>query len=78
MATLDEDTQKEIAVFNKAKTCSAVPYMEKEGDFLEWLYQEAVKERWNQQMVFKALIKEEVDGKVNITPRIKSGSEIVL
>ena len=73
LATLDEETQKEVAVFNKAKTCSALPYMEKEGDFIQWLYQEAVEGRWDQQMVFKALIKEEVDGQVQITPRIKPG-----
>ena len=29
LATLNEETQKEVAVFNKAKTCSALPYMEK-------------------------------------------------
>ena len=73
LATLDEETRKEVAVFNKAITCSAVPYMEKEGHFLEWLYQEAVQGRWEEQLVFKALIKEEFDGRVEITPRIKPG-----
>ena len=76
LATLNEETQKQAAVFNKAKTISAVPYMD--TDFLQWLYQEADEGRWNQQMVFKALIKEEVDGKVNITTRIKAGSKIAL
>ena len=71
MATFDEETQKEVAVFNEKKTCSALPYMEKEGDFLRWLYKEADDGRWDQQMVFKELVKEEVDGKVNITTRIK-------
>ena len=73
LTTLDEETQKEVAVFNKAKTCSALPYMEKKANFLQWLYQEAFEGRWDEQMVFKALTKEEVDGQVKITPRIKSG-----
>ena len=76
LATLDRDTQKEVAVFNPEKTCSVVPYMD--TDFLQWLYQEAEEGRWNQQIVFKALTKEEVDGKVKVTTRIKSGSKIVL
>ena len=63
-------------MFNKAKTISAAPYMD--ADFLQWLYQEAEEGRWDQQMVFKALTKEEVDGKVNITTRINSGSKIAL
>merc|ERR1719500_1982940 len=45
-------------------------------DFLQWLYQEAEEGRWDQKMVFKALTKEEVDGKVNITTRIKSEFEL--
>ena len=73
LAILDEKTQKQVAVFNKEKTCSAVPYMEKEGNFLRWLYQEAVEGRWNQQMVFAAVVKEEVDGKEVFTSRIKQG-----
>ena len=73
LATFDEETQKEVAVFNPSKTCSAVSYMEKEGDFLEWLYQEAVERRWDEHMVTKALVKEEVNGNVKITSRIKPG-----
>ena len=49
LATLDEETKKEVAVFNKEKTISAVPYMD--ADFLQWLYQEAVEDRWDQSMV---------------------------
>ena len=55
------------------KTYNALPYMETEGDFIRWVYREAEEGRLDQQMVFKALVKEEVDGKVNITTRIKSG-----
>ena len=76
LSTLDEEIQKKVAVFNPAKTCNVVPYMD--AGFLEWLYQEAEEGRWDKQMVFKALTKEEVDGKVNITTRIKSGSKIAL
>ena len=71
MATLDKDTKKQVAVFNKAKTISAVPYMA--ADFLQWLYQEAVEGRWDQSAVFKALKKEEVDGKTVIVAHLKKG-----
>ena len=71
LATLDEETQKQVAVFNKAKTCSAVPYME--GEFLRWLYQEAVNGTWNSQMVLEVLAKDEVDEKVVITAKNKQG-----
>jgi len=77
LATLDWETQKEIAMFDKAKTCDIVPYMEKEADFLKWLYQEAIEGRWDSEMVSKALIKEEVDGKVNISTRIRPEFELV-
>ena len=77
IATLNEETQKQVAVFNKAKTCSAVPYMEDEGDFLPWLYEEAEKGEWDQKMVFEALVKEELDGKASFSPRIKPGISIV-
>ena len=45
LALLDEETQRRVAVFNKTKTCSAVPYMD-EGEFLQWLHQEAIDGRW--------------------------------
>ena len=71
LATLDEELQKQVAVFNKAKTISVVPYMD--VDFLQWLYQEAVEGRWDQSMVFNALKKEEVDGKPVIVVHLKKG-----
>ena len=73
LATLDVETQKHAAVFNKAKTISAVPYMD--ADFLQWLYQEANDGRWNQSMVFKAVVKEELDGKASFSPKIKPGED---
>ena len=77
LATLDIETQKEVAMFDKAKTCDIVPYMEKEADFLQWLYQEAIEGRWDSEMVSKALIKEEMDGVIKITTRIRPGIEII-
>ena len=75
LAMLDEELQKQAAVFNKGKTTSAVPYMD--ADFLLWLYQEAVKGRWDQSMVFEAVVKEELDGKASFSPKIKPGRSIV-
>ena len=77
MSTLDEETQKQAAVLDKAKTCSIVPYMEDEGNFLPWLYEEAEKGEWDQNMVFAALAKEEVDGKAVIVARRKKGKTFV-
>ena len=70
---LDKEVQKEVALFNPAKTCSALPYMEE--DFLQWLYKEAAEGKggWDQQVVFKVLRKEEVDGETIISSRIKPG-----
>ena len=76
LATLDKETQKRVAVFNKAKAISAVPYMD--ADFLQWLYQEAVEGRWDQPMVFEAVVKEELDGKASFSPRIKPGKSIYI
>ena len=73
ISLLDEETQRQAATFNKTKTCSAVTYMEYEGDFLPWLYEEAEKGEWDQKMVFAALAKEEVDGKAVVVSRRKKG-----
>ena len=74
LARLDIETQKQVAVYNKAKTCQVVPYMD-EGDFLSWLYQEAVDGRWYQ--VLAALAREEVDGKAVIVSRRKKGTSFI-
>ena len=71
LATLNVETQKQAAVFNKGKTISAVPYME--ADFLQWLYQEAMEGRWDQSMVFEAVSKDELNGNEVITSRTKQG-----
>ena len=45
-------------------------------DFLQWLYKEAAEGKggWDQQVVFKVLRKEEVDGETIVSSRIKPGS----
>ena len=75
LATLDKETQRQVAAFNKIKTCSAVPYMD--ADFLEWLYQEAVDGRWKEKLVFDAVVKEELDGEACFSSRIKPGGWFV-
>ena len=44
-------------------------------DFLQWLYKEAAEGKggWDQQVVFKVLRKEEVDGETIVSSRIKPG-----
>ena len=71
LTTLDEETKKQVVVFNKEKAISAAPYMD--ADFLQWLYQEATEGRWDQSMVFEAVVNEELDGKASCSPRIKPG-----
>ena len=78
LATLDGETLKQAAALNKAKTCSAVPYMDDKGDFLQWLYEEAEKGHWDQTMVFAALAKEDVDGKSIITTRRKKCNQFLI
>ena len=69
---LDPETQKQVAVFDKARTCHAIPYLV-QGDLLQWLYQEAVAGRWEKSMVDKYLTEQEVDGRNVVVSRIKSG-----
>ena len=71
LATLDKETQRKVAVFNKDKTCLAVPHMEQ--DFLQWLHQEATEGRWKQKMVYVAVVKKELNGKAHFSAKIKPG-----
>ena len=69
---LDEEPQRIAAAFNKKKTCDFLPYM---GDeFLKWVYTEAEEGRWPSEIVFKALVKENVDAADVIISRIKPGN----
>ena len=45
LSLLDVEIKKEVSSWNKNKTLEVVPYLD-EGDFLPWLYQEAVDGRW--------------------------------
>ena len=61
LGTLDEETQKRVAEFNKLSTCGILCDMDK-GDFLSWLYHEAENGRWDRAMVFSTLKRENIDG----------------
>merc|ERR1711963_690826 len=45
------------------------------GEFLQWLYQEAVEGRWEKSMVFEAVVKEELEGNTSFSPKIKPAIE---
>ena len=45
LSMLDVEIQKEVSLWNKTKALEVVSYLD-EGDFLPWLYQEAVDGRW--------------------------------
>ena len=77
MTTLNQETQKQVAVFNQAETCSILPFID-DGDFLQWLYQEAVAGRWDQNLVFGALAKEDVNGKTVVVTRRKKGTKSII
>ena len=68
LGTLDEETQKRAAEFNKSRTCDVLCDMDK-GGFLEWLYQEAEDGRWDRAMVFGALTRERIDGEFVISAK---------
>ena len=46
LSLLDVEIQKEVSPWNKNKTLEVVPYLD-EGDFLPWLYHEAVDKRFH-------------------------------
>lgn len=75
LSLLDVEIQKEVSSWNKNKTLEVVSYLD-EGDFLPWLYQEAVDGRWEKESVFAALTKEEVGGREVVVPRRKKALEI--
>ena len=62
LTTVDKELQKQLAILNKRKTCSSVPLL---GNNLQhWIYKEALEGRWEQQMVFRVLARQEAGGKV--------------
>ena len=70
-ATLDNETKREVATYNKKLTLSALPYMDE--DFLKWVHQKAIEGRWDQQEILQAIVKEESDGKACFKAKIKPG-----
>ena len=71
LTTLDNETKREVATYNKKLTLSALPYMDE--DFIKWIYQEAIEGRWDQQEILQAIVKVESDGKACFKAKIKPG-----
>ena len=65
-----------MAVLNKTKTCLSAPMLE--STILEWIYQEAVNGRWDQDLVFKWLERQETEKGVVVSARVKRLGECVL
>ena len=70
LATIDEELQKQLAVQNKKKTCLSVPLLG--SSMQQWLYQEAEEGRWSQEMVFGVLEKQEREGDIIVSARLKN------
>ena len=70
LATVDEELQKQLAVLNKTKTCLSVPMLG--SNIQQWLYQEAEEGRWDQDMVFNVLERQESEGGVVVSARVKN------
>ena len=64
----DEETQKQLAVMDKAKTCHIVPWLG--SNLQEWIYQEAIEGRWDQDLVFSVLKREEKEGTHVVSAKI--------
>ena len=70
LATIDEELQKQLAVQNKKKTCLSVPLLG--SSMQQWLYQEAEEGKWSQEMVFGVLEKQEREGDIIVSARLKN------
>ena len=67
----DEETQKKLAVMNKTKTCQIIPWLG--SNMQEWIYEEAIANRFDQDAVFKVLKREESDGAEALSLKIHPG-----
>ena len=76
LANVPEDLQKRLAVLNKTKTCLSAPMLE--STILEWIYEEAVNGRWDQDLVFKWIERREAEVGVFVSARVKHLGEFVL
>ena len=66
----DEELQKQLAALNKTKTCNSVPLLG--GDLQEWMYQEAMEGRWNQEAVFGVLERQETARGPVVSSRVQN------
>ena len=64
--------QKQLAELNQSKTCEVIPWMG--NNFHNWLYHEAVEGRWNQDLVFRVLKREEMAGATVVSAKMTSPS----
>ena len=69
LATVEEELQQQLAVLNKTKVCFSVPLLGK--SFQHWVYQEAIKGRWDQDIVFRVLEGPETDEGAVVSARVK-------
>ena len=76
LAAVPEDLQKRLAVLNKTKTCLSAPMLG--STILGWIYEEAIHGRWDQDLVFKWLERQETEKGVVVSARVKHISECAL
>ena len=76
LGTVPEEQQKQLAIMNKTKTCLSAPILE--STILEWIYEEAIHGRWDQDLVFKWLERGETEEGVVVSARVKHLGEFVL
>ena len=65
----NEELQKQLAALNKTKTCNSVPLLG--SNLQEWLYKEAEEGKWDQEMVFRVLERQETEGGPVFSSRVK-------
>ena len=69
LATVEEELQQQLAVLNKTKVCFSVPLLGK--SFQNWVYQEAIDGRWDQEIVFRVLEGPETEEGAVVSARVK-------
>ena len=70
LATVDEELQTQLAIFNKTKTCLSAPLLG--SRMQQWLYQEALEGRWDRDEVFRVLEEVKTEAGTVITARVKN------
>ena len=65
-----EDLQKQLVVLNKKKTCFCVPMLG--SNIQQWLYQEALEGRWDQDMVSGVLERQESENGAVVSAKVKN------